>query len=359
MEQKNGRSAIVIGASMAGLAAARVLSDHVTAVRILERDPLDGGPDEHRRGVPQARHAHGLLAAGSQRLVEWFPDLADDLVAGGAEATDLGDCLWHQAGAFRTSIQSGIIGYPTSRAFLEQTVRRHLLRRPGITLHPDTTVDRLVIEGDRVTGAIDSTGARHGADLVVDCTGRNTRLLGQLADAGFPAPPESTVAIDVAYGSRILRREPGDIDARFAVVAGSPHDVPHRMGALLPMEGGRWMLTVGGYHGDAPPTDPDAYLDYVRGLPTPLLADVLERAEALTPVMTYRTPSNQRRHPERLRRLPAGFVALGDALCSFNPVYAQGMSSAVCQAEALGLSLASGRSARPTWPGTSTGGRPR
>lgn len=263
-------------------------------------------------------------------------------MAGGAEVADLGDCLWHQGGAFRTKARTGVIGYATSRPFLEHTVRRHVLRLPGVTLRSDTTVDRLAVEGDRVTGAVDSAGARHGADLVVDCTGRNTRLLGQLADAGFPAPPESTVTIDVAYGSRILRRQPGDIDARFAVVAGPPREAPHRMGALLPMEGDRWMLTVGGYHGDAPPTDPDAYLDYVRGLATPLLADVLERAEALTPVMTYRTPSNQRRHPERLRRLPAGFVALGDALCSFNPVYAQGMSSAVCQAEALDLTLGSG-----------------
>ena len=342
MEQREGRSAIVIGASMAGLAAARVLSDHVATVTILERDSLDEAPGGHRRGVPQARHAHGLLAAGSQRLTAWFPDLAADLLAAGAEEADLGQGLWHQGGAFRVKAPTGIIGLAVSRPCLEHTVRRHLLRRPGITLRPSTPVERLVVEGDRVTGVADADGTRHEADLVVDCTGRNTRLLGQLAEAGFPNPPESAVAIDVAYGSRILRRRPGDIDGRYVVVAGSPRDTPHRIGALLPIEGDRWTLTVGGYHGDAPPTDPDAFLDYVRGLPTPLLAEVLERAETLTPVMTFRTPSNLRRHPERLDRLPAGVLLLGDALCSFNPVYAQGMSSAVCQAEALGLTLGSG-----------------
>jgi 2-polyprenyl-6-methoxyphenol hydroxylase-like FAD-dependent oxidoreductase len=78
-----GDHAVVLGASMGGLAAARVLADAYRRVTVVDRDLLPV-PGVQRRGVPQGRHAHGLLARGREVLEELFPGLTDELVARGA-----------------------------------------------------------------------------------------------------------------------------------------------------------------------------------------------------------------------------------------------------------------------------------
>lgn len=324
--------AIVIGASMAGLATARVLSEHVDVVEIVERDELDD-TFEPRRGVPQGRHAHAILAAGQQLLVSWFPGIDDELVDRGAAQLDGLGAWWYQAGAFRTRFDIGTLALSASRPLLEGSVRRRVAAIPNVSIRDGVSVDGLSIAGDRVVGVfVDGRASR--ADLVVDCAGRRTRLLRDIVDAGFPTPPESVVHIDMAYGTKVLRRRPDDLDGTFAIVAPTP---PHenRFGVLIPIEDDRWILTLGGIHGDAPPTDDREFLEFAASLPTPVIADILARAESLTPVMSYRLPSSQRRHFERLTKLPRGYVTLGDAVCSFNPAYGQGMSSAALQADAL------------------------
>jgi 2-polyprenyl-6-methoxyphenol hydroxylase-like FAD-dependent oxidoreductase len=159
-------------------------------------------------------------------------------------------------------------------------------------------------------------------------------LLAGLEASGFPSPATSVVEVGIAYATRLLARTPGDLAVPFVVVAATP-PFQNRAGVLLPVEGSRWILTLGGYHGDVPPTDDEGFLDFARSLPTPVIADLVETAEHLSPVMTHRFSSSRRRHFERLRTLPTRFVALGDALASFNPIYGQGMSSAALQADAL------------------------
>jgi 2-polyprenyl-6-methoxyphenol hydroxylase-like FAD-dependent oxidoreductase len=332
-----GTSAIVIGAGIAGLATARVLSDHVDQVRLLERDSLPRDAVA-RRGVPQGRHAHLLLAAGQRLLEGWFPGLVDELTAAGAVALDAGELVWHQGGGYHAPADLGFLALSMSRPLLETTIRGLLSRqRPNVSVADETAVDGLLLEDGRVVG-VQVDGAAHRTDLVVACTGRHTRFLDQLAETGFPAPPVSEVHIDVACGTCVVPRRPDDPTGAFTVVNDSASG--RRIGLMVPAEGDRWIITLASCHDDGPPTEPAAFEDFARALPSPLIADVLAKAPARTPVITHRMPTSQRRHVERLVHTPAGFLVLGDAICSINPVHAQGMSSAALQARALDQAIA-------------------
>ncbi|WBB96984.1 hypothetical protein O7543_19760 [Solwaraspora sp. WMMA2080] len=352
MSDSDGTSAIVIGAGIAGLATARVLSDHVDRVTVLERDRL---PDDAvpRRGVPQGRHGHLLLAAGRRLLDGWFPGLTGELAAAGAVPLHGAGLVWHQGGGYRARPDLGFLAMSASRPLLEDAVRRCLLRqRRNVTVVDRTAVDGLVVATGRTAGArmlgasVDDArvtgvrvdGVEHRADLVVACTGRNTRFLDQLAELGFPAPEVAAVRVDAAYASQLVRRGPDDLDGALAVVV-DDRAGGHRTGTMVPVEGDRWLITIGSRHGEVPPSDPVEFENFARELPSPTIADVLTKAEALSPVLTHRIATDQRRQVERLRRTPAGFLVLGDAICSLNPIHAQGVTSAARQARALDRAL--------------------
>lgn len=335
---------VVVGASMAGLLAARALADQADRVIVLDRDPLVDD-EQSRRGVPQGRHAHAILAAGHQRIEAWFPGFTDALLSRGATVGDAGNAIWWQAGGLKVKCTVGISALCASRPMLEREVRRRLQALANVEIRHDASVEELSIGPSAATGPGAVTGVvvdgeQVLADLVVDATGRNTRLLGQVVAAGYEAPPVSEVKIDMSYATRILPRTDHDIDADYCIIAPTPPR-ENRFGVLLPIEGDRWILTIGGFHGDAAPTDDAGYRAFARSLPHPAIADLLDRVEPLSAVMTHRLPSNQRRHFEKLRQMPSGYVALGDSICSFNPIYGQGMSSAALQAEQL--ALAAGR----------------
>jgi 2-polyprenyl-6-methoxyphenol hydroxylase-like FAD-dependent oxidoreductase len=207
-----------------------------------------------------------------------------------------------------------------------------------VSLRDGVVVDRVEAAPGRVTGVV-VDGEVLRSDLVVDCSGRSSRIAHQLETSGILAPTVSRVSIDCAYASGFLPRSADDFEGSFLVCGTSPPE-SFRVGALLPVEGERWMVTLAGVHGDVPGTSPDEVLAFARSLPTPALAQILERLGPLSATTAYRFPSSQRRHYEKVAAPPAGLVTLGDAACSFNPIYGQGMACAALQARALADAVA-------------------
>ena len=191
--------AVVIGGSMGGLSAAAVLASRFASVVVVERDILPDGPVD-RRGVPQGRHAHGLLPAGLERLEDWFPGLTRELVDAGAQPVDIGlDASWYQGGGHRPRFATGVTGPVGSRALLEHHVRRRALALPNVSLRSGAGVTGLTTaqDGSTVTGVTLDDSSTIAADLVVDASGRTAASLRWLRELGYKAPPTSHVSIDV------------------------------------------------------------------------------------------------------------------------------------------------------------------
>ncbi|GAA0955366.1 FAD-binding monooxygenase [Kribbella koreensis] len=339
---------IVVGGSIAGLLAARALAEHAASVVVLERERLPGAvaPRGH---VPQGRHLHLLLAAGLDRLCDWFPDIEDELVTRGAVRVDGRNAWVYQGGAYRARGDWGRPVLCMTRPLLEQVIRARVAALPGVAIEDGALVERLTVvdrraapagageairggAGEwRVSGVVVG-GAERAAELVVDCSGRNSRIVHDLASSGRLEVPVTRVGIDIGYASFLMRRSAGDFEGDFIACVDNPGSF--RGGSVLPVEGERWQVTLAGVHGDVPPGDEDGVRAFAESLPSPVVGQLIGRCEWVSEVATYRFPSSQRRHFEKAQLLQ-GLVTLGDAASSFDPIYGQGMSSAALQAAAL------------------------
>jgi 2-polyprenyl-6-methoxyphenol hydroxylase-like FAD-dependent oxidoreductase len=333
--------AIVIGASMAGLLAARVLSDHFTRVTILERDRFDD-TGSYRPGVPQARHLHVLLIRGEQILQRLFPGFETDMLAAGAVTGRWGlDNGFFTVGGWTPTFDSGYTSHIISRASLETLVRRRVLAMPNIELRGGVEVQGLMaapnttaVTGVRMLPRGQSTEEILPADWVVDASGRGSKAPDWLASLGYPAPAETLIDAHCGYATRWYERPPSLKPFTMAIQPRPAHKL-YRGGGLMPVEDRQIVVTLIGANGDYPPTDEAGFMDYARSLPTPALYEVVKDLQPLTPITGYRRLNNVRRHYERLPRRPEAFVVMGDAAAALNPIYGQGMTKAALEAEAL------------------------
>jgi 2-polyprenyl-6-methoxyphenol hydroxylase-like FAD-dependent oxidoreductase len=339
-----GRSpnhAIVIGASIGGLCAARVLSDFYDRVTVYERDELPEEP-ANRAAVPQGRHVHLLMARGAQEFDAHFPGLLDDMVSDGVPILEnRPDCIHFGAAGHvlgtHHRLRDEFTAYVPSRPQLEWQIRRRVKAIDNVDFVHDTVVEpRFDSARQRVTGVVLESGAVD-ADLVVDAAGRGTRLPVWLAQWGFERPREDTVDVGIAYATHQLRIPDGLIGEK-VVVAGACREQPLGLGMLY-YEDGTWGLTTFGVARVEPPLDFAGMCELADEILPEHIAAAVRQGEPIGDVAFHKYPTSRWRRYDKLDRFPVGIIGFGDAVASFNPTFGQGMTMTSLQAGHLRRAL--------------------
>ena len=337
------KHATVIGGSIAGLCAARVLSDFCDRVTVYERDKLPEGP-VNRAGVPQGRHVHMLMARGAQEFERHFPGLLDDMVARGVPVLEnRPDCIHFGAAGHvlgtRHRLRDQFTAYVPSRPELEYQIRRRTLGLANVDV-----VHRAVIEprydeaSQQVTGVVLDDGQVVAADLVVDATGRGTRLPVWLAQWGFERPREDTIDVGIGYATQQVHIPDGRL-AEKVVVAGASARQPLGVGMLF-YEDGNWNVTTFGVGRVAPPQDFDQICALSDEVLPAHVAAALRDGTPIGEMVFHKYPTSRWRRYDKMDRFPGGILPFGDAVVSFNPTFGQGMTMTSLQTGHLRRALA-------------------
>lgn len=338
MSGKTRGHAVVLGGSIGGLLAARVLSDVYSDVTVIERDDITGAGVDPRSAVPWSVHIHALLERGRLILEELFPGFLDELIDLGVPVGDYGTtCHYYFNGVMLAEVETGASCVGANRPVIEERIRSKVRALPGVSIRErtdivgiETDAERERVIGVRVqeSGHVDGEQEVVSAELVVDATGRASRTPRWLEELGYGRVPEEKVGIDLTYTTMDFIG-PLDNDPLGEDIALVPTATPQRpRGAIFARLSDRYALTLTGIRGDRAPTDREGFLAYTRTLPIPDIHEAVRNARQRSPATSFRFPASVRRRYERLPKLPSGYLVVGDAACVFNPVYAQGMTVA-------------------------------
>ncbi|MDH3279320.1 MAG: hypothetical protein OEM17_04035 [Nitrosopumilus sp.] len=326
--------AVVIGGSIAGLLAARVLSDHFEEIILIEKDNYIED-DKARNGVPQANHVHILLVKGKEILQEFFPELEEDLVKKGANNIDfLKDSRYRLPSGWAPKFSSGIITFACTRTLLENTIRHQIQKISKIRIEKGKHITSLVLEKSNKVGLKTKDGKEIQGDLIVDCTGRNTKTPSWLDDIGFLKPVETKIDSFVRYATRRYIPSKNDRKWKMLVILNKPTTNP-RIGGIYPIEDGKWLVGLCAIGKNYPPTDEKGFLEFTKNLESRELYDALKDATPDSEIHGYQIQGSRKYHYEKMLRWPENFIVLGDAVSVFNPYYGQGITSAALGAKAL------------------------
>ncbi|MFE3186917.1 NAD(P)/FAD-dependent oxidoreductase [Streptomyces violascens] len=335
------RWAVVLGGGLAGTLAAHVLAEQYGEVVIIERDRLPDGPAD-RKGVPQGRHAHVLGSGGALALEALLPGVLDEMVALGAHRLGIPDGVVTRTGAgWVERLPRHLFVMAASRPLMDWVVRSRVLGGGRVRVRDGSEAvglvgDRIRVCGVRIRSRPDGRERVLDADVVVDARGQGSTAVRFLADLGAGRVAVSSVDAGLAYSTRVYQAPDGA--GHFPPVYVQPHlclERPGVSGGVLPVEGGRWMITLGGTRGAEPPTDEGGFTAFARALPDPVISRLMAVGTPLTAPRGYRSTANVRHHFEHVRHWPGGFVVVGDAVARFNPVYGHGMSTAIRSVTAL------------------------
>ena len=341
----NQKRAIIIGGNISGLLASRVLVNHFDEVIILERDKFPKYPD-FRPGVSQGKHVHLVLARANQILEQFFPGINQQLKEYGAEMVKMGEELAVLTYyGWRIQHSRGLQLLTFTQPLLEWCIRNRLTGISAIKMIAGCRVTGLISDHNRYT--VRGVRCRFMNDLndkqnlfgelVIDATGRFSRMPEWLKDIGYKPPKETIIDPFLGYASRLYEMS----DMQFLsdsfrrnwkalLLTGKPPDTPFG-GVLLPVEGKRWHITLVGIGKNYPSNDETNFLQFARSLRSRIIYDIIKKARPLSPITGYRAMNNQRRYYEKMIRWPDGLIIIGDALCAFNPVYAQGITVAAME----------------------------
>ncbi len=352
----SGRRTVVIGCGIAGILAAMAAAPHSDSVVLIERDDSEA-MGEARKGIPQAHHAHTLLASGRAAIEAICPGVLADLLAAGANPVDFcADFAFFHFGVWKSRCTSAYSGSLQTRYMLERLLWQRLCLLPNVTLLSRTVVSAISLAGGAscVSGVCthslaDRATAYLPCDLLIDASGRGSRIPNLLAGFGIAPPQEERLRLDLRYASAHYALPPQTTRPWQALLIYPKAPSGRRAGYIFATEENRYLVTLAGYFGDAPGVDHDAFLQFARTLEHHQIYHELQRSTPLTPVRSFRFLEQRRRRYDWVPGMPQGFIAVGDSVCTLDPLFGQGMSVAAAQAVTLGTFLTSGLNTEAAW----------
>ncbi len=328
---------------MVGMAVARALSERFREVVVIERDTLPREEPSHRRGVQQSHHIHNLTLRGQRELDALFPGFTEEALRLGAVALDHGrDVARCTDVGFCPLFETGFVALSGTRILLEFVERKRFLElSTNVTLLENTKVSELITEGEgscvRAVG-VRTDHAEHAeirGQLVVDCSGRASLWRGWFAERNLPMPKETIVDSRCGYASRFYRVRDDSPYLKKAMTVDQLF--PHRpqWGVITPAEQNQWVVTIGGFNEQYPPGDEPGFESFGERFQTPLFQEWLKHADPISSVRTFRKMEMRWNHFEKDGGALKGFLAVGDSVWAYNPLYGQGMSIGVTCARIL------------------------